>query len=67
MVGKKLETRKQREIVTNMSGMKDPWICAHGRPTMRYIIDIPDFMAKLKERYPMHERAPPNLRSITKR
>eukprot|EP00347_Sterkiella_histriomuscorum_P000590 403375263 len=61
MVGKKLERRQQYEIVSGLSNLKDPWICAHGRPTMRYIMDIQDFQDKLLLRSTGDDRLPPKL------
>ena len=61
MVGTKLERRRQKEVVGNLSGLKSPWICAHGRPTMRYIMDIEDFKSKLYYKCYRRERRPPNL------
>ncbi|CDW91469.1 dna mismatch repair protein [Stylonychia lemnae] len=67
MVGMKLEKRRQREIVSGLYNLKDPWICAHGRPTMRYIMDIKDFKDKLlyKSGYETrYGRMSPNLMQI---
>eukprot|EP00347_Sterkiella_histriomuscorum_P011975 403370380 len=43
MIGKKLDSRKMRSLVDHLYKLKDPWICAHGRPTMRYLLNIQDF------------------------
>ena len=61
MVGCKLDKRRQREIVKNLNQLKSPWICAHGRPTMRYIMHIEDFRNRLNYKSYRRERKPPNL------
>ncbi|CDW74833.1 mismatch repair endonuclease pms2-like [Stylonychia lemnae] len=64
MVGNKLERRKQRELVQSLYHLKDPWICAHGRPTMRYIMDIKDFRDKLIFKSQTRDRYYPQLLEI---
>lgn len=40
MVGNVLPYEKCIEIVRNMSQLRNPYMCAHGRPTMRFLFDI---------------------------
>ena len=28
------------QVLTNLSGLKSPWNCPHGRPTMRHLADL---------------------------
>lgn len=37
MVGKPLDFSEMHQIVTQMSKVKNPWNCPHGRPTLRYL------------------------------
>ena len=34
MIGDVLTNRKMREHVDHLAGLREPWFCAHGRPTM---------------------------------
>ena len=40
MVGKYLDIKKMGDLVEKLEPLRNPWICAHGRPTMRYLIDL---------------------------
>ena len=35
-----------RTLVDRLRPLKNPWICAHGRPTMRYLVDLHEMRAK---------------------
>uniref|UniRef100_A0A7E4VU38 DNA_mis_repair domain-containing protein n=1 Tax=Panagrellus redivivus TaxID=6233 RepID=A0A7E4VU38_PANRE len=42
MVGDDLEKRQIRKLITNLSTLKNPWNCPHGRPTIRLLhINLP--------------------------
>jgi len=45
MIGDKLSWQQMTEIVTKMSTLKNPWVCAHNRPTIRHLMDT-DWMNK---------------------
>lgn len=34
-----LDLRKMRSILNNMIHLKNPWVCAHGRPTIRFLFN----------------------------
>jgi len=38
MIGKNLNFRKMYSVLENMTDLKQPWNCPHGRPTMRHLI-----------------------------
>lgn len=40
MIGDKLSHSKMVEIVSKMSDLDNPWVCAHNRPTIRHLMDI---------------------------
>jgi DNA mismatch repair protein PMS2 len=46
MVGDVLKFAKMRKLVDNLVDMRKPWICAHGRPTMRYLLNIDEYRKK---------------------
>ena len=35
-----LDMKKMRAILNNMPKLKNPWVCAHGRPTVRFLFNI---------------------------
>lgn len=37
MIGTALEYRHMRDIVNNLTTLRQPWNCPHGRPTMRWL------------------------------
>lgn len=43
MVGNALTKDKMREVVDHLEDLRKPWICAHGRPTMRYLLNIDEY------------------------
>ena len=48
MVGKALDHKAMKKVVTNLATLESPWNCPHGRPTLR-------FLKKLKQPEPsMH-------------
>uniref|UniRef100_T1JXT0 Uncharacterized protein n=1 Tax=Tetranychus urticae TaxID=32264 RepID=T1JXT0_TETUR len=32
--------RLMRNVLNNLAKLKNPWICAHGRPTVRFLFNI---------------------------
>ncbi|KAJ8670796.1 hypothetical protein QAD02_002055 [Eretmocerus hayati] len=40
MIGKALDFVDMRRLLTQMSQMKNPWNCPHGRPTLRHLISL---------------------------
>ena len=45
MVGKALDHKTMKKVVTNLAKLESPWNCPHGRPTLR-------FLKKLKQPEP---------------
>lgn len=43
MVGTTLNCAKMRNLVDHLHDLKNPWICAHGRPTMRFLFNLDHF------------------------
>lgn len=39
MVGDKLTWQQMSQILKRMSELKNPWVCAHNRPTIRHLMD----------------------------
>ncbi|XP_078429747.1 DNA mismatch repair protein isoform X2 [Wolffia australiana] len=39
-IGDPLAKIEMQKIVQNLSGLKSPWNCPHGRPTMRHLVDL---------------------------
>eukprot|EP00933_Yihiella_yeosuensis_P041360 TRINITY_DN35752_c0_g1_i2.p1 TRINITY_DN35752_c0_g1~~TRINITY_DN35752_c0_g1_i2.p1 ORF type:complete len:168 (+),score=30.47 TRINITY_DN35752_c0_g1_i2:254-757(+) len=39
MIGKALRKSEMEKILVNLSTLKQPWNCPHGRPTMRHLVD----------------------------
>ena len=37
MVGRALDFKTMRKVVTNLTTLESPWNCPHGRPTLRYL------------------------------
>lgn len=35
-----MSKRGMRDLVDKLRNLKRPWICAHGRPTMRYLMNF---------------------------
>lgn len=40
MIGDNLTWAQMTDIVAKMARLKNPWVCAHNRPTIRHLIDI---------------------------
>ncbi|TIB61057.1 hypothetical protein E3P78_02943 [Wallemia ichthyophaga] len=40
MVGKSLKKKQMTSIVRNLSTLKQPWNCPHGRPTLRHLLSL---------------------------
>ncbi|KAL5983775.1 hypothetical protein ACLOJK_017867 [Asimina triloba] len=40
MIGDPLGKNEMQKILQNLVGLKCPWNCPHGRPTMRHLIDL---------------------------
>lgn len=51
MIGKALRVGEMEKILTNLSGLQQPWNCPHGRPTMRHLADA-DSARKAPRRAP---------------
>lgn len=45
MIGDKLNWSQMDNIVSKMSALQNPWICAHNRPTIRHLMDT-DWMTE---------------------
>lgn len=40
MIGDSLTWTKMAGIVSRMSNLQNPWVCAHNRPTIRHLMDV---------------------------
>ncbi|RWR95291.1 DNA mismatch repair protein [Cinnamomum micranthum f. kanehirae] len=40
MIGDPLGRKEMQKILKHLAGLKSPWNCPHGRPTMRHLIDL---------------------------
>ncbi|XP_022684296.1 DNA mismatch repair protein PMS1 [Setaria italica] len=40
MIGDPLTKAEMRKILKNLTGLRSPWNCPHGRPTMRHLVDL---------------------------
>ncbi|CDW73097.1 dna mismatch repair protein [Stylonychia lemnae] len=60
MIGDKLNSQQIRDLIDHLYKLKEPWICAHGRPTMRYIMNIEDLKQRIKTSI-ICQRSPPKL------
>ena len=50
MIGRVLSTKEMERVVVKMHDLKDPWTCAHGRPTIRHVSDLHRRMGRDEER-----------------
>ncbi|CAI0424963.1 unnamed protein product [Linum tenue] len=46
MIGDPLGRNEMRKIVEHLAGLKSPWNCPHGRPTMRHLVDLTSIYLK---------------------
>uniref|UniRef100_A0A1D1YJX7 Mismatch repair endonuclease PMS2 n=1 Tax=Anthurium amnicola TaxID=1678845 RepID=A0A1D1YJX7_9ARAE len=40
MIGDPLAKNEMQKILENLAGLRSPWNCPHGRPTMRHLVDL---------------------------
>ncbi|CAN4093078.1 unnamed protein product [Withania somnifera] len=40
VIGDPLDRNEMQKILDNLSRLKSPWNCPHGRPTMRHLVDL---------------------------
>lgn len=40
MIGDSLTKEKMKELIKKLSKLENPWSCPHGRPTIRFLMDI---------------------------
>jgi len=40
MIGTGLQRHEMKKLVSQLSGIEQPWNCPHGRPTMRHLVDL---------------------------
>lgn len=40
MIGDPLTKAEMKKILKNLTGLRAPWNCPHGRPTMRHLADL---------------------------
>ncbi|XP_076912863.1 DNA mismatch repair protein PMS1-like [Bidens hawaiensis] len=40
MIGDPLGRNEMQKIVEHLTGLRSPWNCPHGRPTMRHLVDL---------------------------
>lgn len=45
-IGEIVNRQGMRELVDHLRPLRRPWICAHGRPTMRYLMNFDNFKAE---------------------
>ena len=50
MIGRVLSTKEMERVVVKMHDLKDPWTCAHGRPTIHYVLDLHLWMGRATRR-----------------
>lgn len=48
MIGDKLSESQMKSIVSKMSNLSNPWVCAHDRPTIRHLMDV-EWMERFKK------------------
>jgi len=41
MVGTALDYKSMKKVVENLSELESPWNCPHGRPTLRFLDNLP--------------------------
>jgi DNA mismatch repair ATPase MutL len=45
-IGEVLSKRTMRDLIDHLRPLRRPWICAHGRPTMRYLLNFDNFRSE---------------------
>ena len=45
MIGRALNHEQMTKVIRNLTGLEQPWNCPHGRPTMRFMADLPPLRA----------------------
>ncbi|VAI57965.1 unnamed protein product [Triticum turgidum subsp. durum] len=48
MIGDPLTKTEMKKILKNLTGLRSPWNCPHGRPTMRHLADLTSIRSKGK-------------------
>ncbi|KAJ9543345.1 hypothetical protein OSB04_023052 [Centaurea solstitialis] len=51
MVGDPLGRNEMQKIVEHLMGLRSPWNCPHGRPTMRHLVDLTSLHKQSNEDY----------------
>lgn len=51
MIGKPLTPKIMDTVVKHLGKLDKPWNCPHGRPTMRHLVNLGQFKAKLDDFY----------------
>ncbi|KAI4980224.1 DNA mismatch repair protein PMS1 isoform X2 [Hordeum vulgare subsp. vulgare] len=46
MIGDPLTKTEMKKILKNLTGLRSPWNCPHGRPTMRHLADLTSMKSK---------------------
>ncbi|VAI57956.1 unnamed protein product [Triticum turgidum subsp. durum] len=46
MIGDPLTKTEMKKILKNLTGLRSPWNCPHGRPTMRHLADLTSIRSK---------------------
>lgn len=50
MIGDPLGKIEMQKILEHLTGLKSPWNCPHGRPTMRHLVDLNTVQSRLDEK-----------------
>ncbi|EJU03169.1 DNA mismatch repair protein MutL [Dacryopinax primogenitus] len=53
MIGMALTRQQMTNVVRHMGTMEQPWNCPHGRPTMRHLLSLPDFIKRMNKKAPI--------------
>ncbi|KAM1534389.1 hypothetical protein PS1_008169 [Malus domestica] len=49
MIGDALGRNEMQKILEHLAGLKSPWNCPHGRPTMRHLVDLKTIRRRSEE------------------
>lgn len=49
MIGKSLTPKVMKTVVQHLGKLNKPWNCPHGRPTMRHLVNLGQFEAKIQD------------------